>query len=506
MSRNLASVFFLIAATIAAIGCGRRIVGFERDAPDAAIDAGDAVVDAGDAEVPDAGDAEVPDAGDGQVADAGDAEVPDGGDATVPPCGDGVLDPGEDCDPPGSTQPCTSTCNTTGTRECLWNCTWAVDCTPPAEVCNGIDDNCDGLIDEGLYDVVGTDIRVTTAMGDSIAPAQIWTGTQFSLVWSDERVPDGLYFNAIDSAGAILLGDTQLTSVGGEPYAPHVDHTATGTAVVWEASGDAYFARSNSTGTLQTAPVVVSTTAGSSRPAVASTGTGQHGVAWSDTRNGDLEIYFSLLDDAGTALVSDVRVTDATGNSIHPSLTYTGSEFGLAWMDARHGYFEVYFARLDANGVKQGTDVRVTNSQTLSASPSVAYNGTDYGLAWVDFQTPPGIYFKRLDTQGNPLSPDIHVSMAFPGCWGTRTLTWSGDFFGLVWEDLRDGDYDIFFTRLTADGTKLDQDIWVSTAILDSQCPYISWSGSLFGVAWTDERDGVAAGADEIYFARVGCP
>jgi len=47
-----------------------------------------------------------------------------------------------------ATGTCTSSCGTQGTRVCQSNCTWG-SCQPPAETCNGLDDDCDGQVDEG---------------------------------------------------------------------------------------------------------------------------------------------------------------------------------------------------------------------------------------------------------------------------------------------------------------------------------------------------------------------
>jgi hypothetical protein len=46
----------------------------------------------------------------------------------------------------GATGSCTTSCGTTGTRTCGAGCTWGA-CVPPAETCNGIDDDCNGLVD-----------------------------------------------------------------------------------------------------------------------------------------------------------------------------------------------------------------------------------------------------------------------------------------------------------------------------------------------------------------------
>jgi hypothetical protein len=61
---------------------------------------------------------------------------------------DGAVDEGFDCAPAGRTEDCTTTCGSTGERQCLPGCEWD-RCAPPDETCNGDDDDCDGAVDEG---------------------------------------------------------------------------------------------------------------------------------------------------------------------------------------------------------------------------------------------------------------------------------------------------------------------------------------------------------------------
>jgi len=61
--------------------------------------------------------------------------------------GDGLVDETFTC-PSGSSRACTTSCGSTGTQDCGSSCSWGL-CIPPAETCNGRDDNCDGLVDEG---------------------------------------------------------------------------------------------------------------------------------------------------------------------------------------------------------------------------------------------------------------------------------------------------------------------------------------------------------------------
>ncbi len=59
---------------------------------------------------------------------------------------DGSCDNGFECCW-GQREPCVTACDTSGMRTCS-SCSWG-ECEPPMEVCNGTDDDCDGLTDEG---------------------------------------------------------------------------------------------------------------------------------------------------------------------------------------------------------------------------------------------------------------------------------------------------------------------------------------------------------------------
>ncbi|MBN1774216.1 MAG: hypothetical protein JXB32_23355, partial [Deltaproteobacteria bacterium] len=60
---------------------------------------------------------------------------------------DTVCDEGFPCCA-GTSGSCTTTCGSTGTRTCTSSCAWGT-CMPPAETCNGIDDDCDTVADNG---------------------------------------------------------------------------------------------------------------------------------------------------------------------------------------------------------------------------------------------------------------------------------------------------------------------------------------------------------------------
>ncbi len=74
------------------------------------------------------------------------AEVCDGVDND----GNGYVDEFVKVCDPGYPTGCTTSCGSIGTATCSsTGCGWSGPCTPPIEACNGVDDDCDGQIDEG---------------------------------------------------------------------------------------------------------------------------------------------------------------------------------------------------------------------------------------------------------------------------------------------------------------------------------------------------------------------
>lgn len=87
---------------------------------------------------------------------------------------------GASCTTPGaSTLACTTACGSSGTASCGPTCALQ-DCVPPAEQCNGVDDDCDNLTDEGCSipaeDIAAAEVDASAA-DTSEAPLQGREGT-----------------------------------------------------------------------------------------------------------------------------------------------------------------------------------------------------------------------------------------------------------------------------------------------------------------------------------------
>ena len=98
-----------------------------------------------------------------------------------------------------------------------------------------------------------------------------------------------------------------------------------------------------------------------------------YGLVWNDNRSGNhqAEVFFARLDRNGVKVGLDVRVTFNLSNKMIWSMTWTGSEYGLVWDDDRTGRQEVFFARLDPDGVKIFADRQLSNDDSANSFDSV---------------------------------------------------------------------------------------------------------------------------------------
>jgi hypothetical protein len=323
------------------------------------------------------------------------------------------------------------------------------------EVCDLVDQNCDGRIDEGLDCpqtcvapvVNGPIVRVSNAPGSSTHPSLAWTGHGYGVAWEDQRSGVyGVYFRRLGPSGAVMGPERRLT--------PETS-LASGPSLVW---------------------------------------TGTHfGLAWADSRNGDPEVYFQLLNPDGTDAAPLERVT--IGRFVWPpSLVATPSGFAVVYASQYPlvGGNDLFFRRLSAFGAPIGVEKQITSRPEIESAPSLAATPSGFGVAWSDSRVAsnnPEIFFALLDANGDRVGADQRVSFGAGTSEGVRLIA-AGNGFGAAWTDARSGHFEVYFARLGRDGAPLPEQPVSASLSIGSD---IAWTGAEFRVAWTDERSGAPA-------------
>lgn len=335
-------------------------------------------------------------------------------------------------------------------------------------------------------------------------PALVWTGDQYGVATYGELSPEWeIYFNRLGPTGEPLAPRVTVTLKPGDSvYDPSLVWTGTQFGISWDDAFEINFVRLDFGGGVaaQAAPVTDDPDL-SYYPSLSWNGT-EYAIAWEEYRHGPAEIYFLRLDALGFRIGDDVRITDDPGESFVPSLAWTGSDYGLLWGDDRSGQPLLHFNRLDRDGARILNDVPLADLPTSSLRPAIVSAGSQFGIVWPhleigsDGNHRQAVYFARLDQNGAVLGAPLRLGVGRGQA--DPSLVWTGSEFGVAWSETDDAfTGHLRFARIASDGARPDLPVEIATGRVVYETS-IAWNGSSYGIAWTDSNL-------DLYFSRVGC-
>lgn len=218
-------------------------------------------------------------------------------------------------------------------------------------------------------------------------------------------------------------------------------------------------------------------------------------------------------------LISADSGRDAIGGK--PAISFDGTNFFLVWRDSRNyatnGY-DVYGARvaldgtvLDPNGIPISTYPNYMPESAPEYVPSVAFDGTNYTVVWVENRQPePNLYYQvfaaRVTPSGTVLDPQgVPITLVPPDLDGgylpirMPSIAFDGTNYLVVW---RTGVNTIRGTRVSQSAQNLDGAYGFLIRSSMSYYPYVAFDGTNYMVVWHDSRNDGTTGWD-VYGARV---
>jgi hypothetical protein len=130
-------------------------------------------------------------------------------------------------------------------------------------------------------------------------------------------------------------------------------------------------------------------------------------VVWWDNRVGNDEIYYKRSTDSGLSWGADTRLTSNSGSSQYPSISISGLNVHVAWQDDRDGNFEIYYNRSTDGGVNWETYIRLTDNTSASKFPSLSVSGSNVHVVWQDYRDGNWEIYSKRNPTGNPTGIEI---------------------------------------------------------------------------------------------------
>ncbi len=390
---------------------------------------------------------------------------------------------------------------------------------PAEEICDGIDNNCDGDIDlPGCQYVTGGDVRVdsgtTAGQYNSIQVSAASSGSNIYVAWNDNRGEARVYFNRSTNHGASFLNEYRVhTSSNHQLHPKLLVHPVSGTIFLyWEEffsnQRDVQITRSTNNGSSFATPIRAFNSTLDSMNSHLSLSSDALFLLREDYREqvGSTlpyrNIYLNVSTNNGQNWTADIRVN--RGAAVTSSFAMramgavgAGDRFFVVFEDARNGKHDIYLNYTDNRGTTwQASDIRIsrgTPGATSSTRPFiVTHNDGSVYVFYEDIRvgTVSSIYMNRsLDNGVTWLDEDVLLSSGIANAHGVSAQVAPDGWLHVVFQDYSQG------LPLIRSMTAPDGIVFVS-AIVDTRRGFsstpklqLSATGNPM-VAYLDNRDG----------------
>jgi hypothetical protein len=343
------------------------------------------------------------------------------------------------------------------------------------------------------------------------SPQVIANGDGFLVLWVGFWAPSssfGLFATRVDDTGEVHQPILVTTTGGGSFRVAWNGSTylAVWPQVVSVVDKDIYGIRIGVDGHALGDPfVVASAPLDQVSPAVASNGA-DFLVAWMDWRNQGTtgwDIYGTRITGDGTVLdPSGIAISRAANEQGSPRVASDRSDFLVSWTDYRKGTdSDVYVGRITAGGsAPDGDGLAVASTASYEETGHLLWTGTRYFATWMVFQAE--LRGAELNPIGDVVADSEHGIMPLSDDREIGDLARSGNGYLLTsWVAMFRAPQEIRTVPLTEDGLlATDQETVLTSQANEQQAPAIAWNGSLSLIAW---QEPVGPDDYDVYASRM---
>jgi hypothetical protein len=228
-----------------------------------------------------------------------------------------------------------------------------------------------------------------------------------------------------------------------------------------------------------------------------------YAAAYTGTNNG-FNVYLSTIDPGGTVInpPGETVVTLVNADAGGGPLVWVGDRYGLAWEDRRTGDYEVYFTLLDEAGNKKHADTQLTFAQGFSINVSMAWNGTEFLVVWQDDRDGLfNLFGQRVDVDGTPIGSNVQLTTNIGNLGNESPSVAAGlKTVGVAWSLGDAVHHQVLFQTYSVDLTQpVSTVLSITDGTTESVYPSVVWNKDRYVVTWYDKT----ANPKAVYAAAV---
>lgn len=217
----------------------------------------------------------------------------------------------------------------------------------------------------------------------------------------------------------------------------------------------------------------------------------QMAVAWYDTRDGNAEIYLRLVDAAGMSDAPEVRLTHSPRQSYEASIDTLGNGVGLAWYEkSSQGAHQAQLGFWDgADGLVW--QLAITDKDRESRIPVIRTYQERIFCAWVEKNTSGEEHVMAgwWDINGRSLASPVRLAPVSPTTWNLNAAIDDNGVAYVVFDAISDTQAEELFLASLDNGQtsliRLTRDDGFA-----SKYPDLVMTSGIAALTWFDERDG----------------
>ncbi|WP_044185976.1 hypothetical protein [Hyalangium minutum] len=247
--------------------------------------------------------------------------------------------------------------------------------------------------DGDILDPEGIRINISDDSDDEAVgpPAITYNGTHFFVVW--ERA-DGVSGVRVKPDGTVV-GPVFNVITSGETFGPvdiacSKDICVVTFRVTGDDEDDIFFRRVTKNGIVLRADDESVTSGNFARDAAVAWSSNKEVflVVWSDSRGGEGEedIFGNRLTEDGEILDGNgFPISEADGAQLTPDVAWSGKRFHVVWSDTRNGDADIFGARVRGNGKVDDEDgIPISKAKGDQLTPRVAHDDSNSLVVWTD--------------------------------------------------------------------------------------------------------------------------